>query len=130
MQLLWVDTTQKIEIVNLSSRLVELTQGIEEGIVYLWLPHTTAAILLAEDDEELRQDFIRLASRWLEPLGPFAHRKQGNPNAEAHILSALAGVGVLVPVVEGRPALGKYQNVLLLEMDGPKRREVRCLVLR
>jgi thiamine phosphate synthase YjbQ (UPF0047 family) len=58
------------------------------------------------------------------------HIRNNNPNTEAHVLSAFAGTGVTVAIEKGEPDLGTYQNILLLEMDGPKKREVRCKIMR
>ncbi|NJM42141.1 MAG: YjbQ family protein [Anaerolineae bacterium] len=88
------------------------------------IPHTTAALLVCEDDDELRADLVKVAQNWLAQLEPFSHKRNNNPNAAAHVLSAFGGFQILVPVVAGKVVLGTYQNVLLLEMDGPKRREV------
>jgi len=92
-------------------------------------PHTTAALLLGEDDAELRRDLVRAADRWLRDCGPFSHIRKYNPNAEAHILSAFGGNGLVVAVENGRLDLGAYQNALLLELDGPKEREIRAAAL-
>jgi secondary thiamine-phosphate synthase enzyme len=122
-------TNAKTEIRNITALLEEAVLGIENGVVLFSIPHTTAALLLGEDDEELRADFVRAAENLLAGCEPFTHRKNGNPNAAAHILSAFAGSQLILPVEEGRIVLGTYQNVLFLEMDGPKQRKVSCRLI-
>jgi secondary thiamine-phosphate synthase enzyme len=124
-----VKTEHKTEIVNITDQLAGLVADAPDGIALLSSPHTTAALLISEDDEELRRDLVQVAQKWLAEFEPFEHRKRGNPNAAAHILSAFGGSQLTVAVEGGRLALGKYQNVLLLEMDGPKSRTVRCTVI-
>ena len=123
------NTHAKTEVQNITGWLADWAQEIEDGIVLFSIPHTTAALLLCEDDEELRADLVRVAEGWLANCEPFSHRKNGNPNAAAHILSAFAGSQLMLPVEAGKLVLGTYQNVLFLEMDGPKQRQVSCRVI-
>lgn len=125
-----IQTSQKTEVINLTETLLALVQSVDEGIVLFSAPHTTVALVLCEDDDELRADLVKAAEHWLAGCRPFSHTRNNNPNAEAHIISAFAGTSVLLPIHAGRLALGTYQNVLLLEMDGPKRREVQSTIIR
>jgi secondary thiamine-phosphate synthase enzyme len=106
--------------------LKNLVEGVSEGLALFYIPHTTASLLINEDDPELRQDFVKIVENWLEEYKPFAHIKNNNPNTEAHVYSAFGGSRLLVAIINGELDLGKYQNILLLEMDGPKQREIRC----
>ena len=81
-------------------------------------------LIINEDDAELRVDIANTAAHLLDDLEPFTHARKGNPNAAAHIFSALAGASLTLAVEGGRLALGTYQNVLLIELDGPKTREL------
>lgn len=121
-----VQTKHKVEVVNVTHRLAEMVGDVQAGLARIYIPHTTAALLICEDDENLRTDLVRVAEQWLAGCRPFRHIRRGNPNTEAHILSAFGGTGVTLAIEEGKLDLGTYQNVLLLEMDGPKRREIRC----
>lgn len=124
-----IATTRSTEAINVTASLQEMIAGIEEGIALFYLPHTTAALLICEDDDELRADIEQAAQRWLAGCRPFAHIRNNNPNSEAHILSAFGSPNVLLAIRAGKLDLGTYQNVLLLEMDGPKLREIRCQVV-
>jgi secondary thiamine-phosphate synthase enzyme len=124
-----VVTRFPIEAVNVTEMCARLVAGSATGIAMFYVPHTTAALIISEDDEELRDDLVRVARELLAPLRPFRHRKNDNPNAEAHVLSSLAGTSITVPVTDGVLELGTYQTIMLLEFDGPKSREVRCRVI-
>jgi secondary thiamine-phosphate synthase enzyme len=124
-----VETHAKTEVLDVTQACLGLLPDVADGIALFYVPHTTAALLLCEDDAELRQDIVRVAETWLAGSRPFSHIRKNNPNAEAHILSAFGGSQVLVAIVDGRADLGTYQNLLLLEMDGPKTREIRCQVI-
>jgi secondary thiamine-phosphate synthase enzyme len=124
-----VDTAGKTGVVNVTERLAGLVDGTEDGIALFFIPHTTAALILSEDDAELREDFTKVAENWLADLKPFKHIRKNNPNTEAHVLSAFGGASILLSITDGKLDLGTYQNVMLLEMDGPKTRQIHCKIL-
>jgi secondary thiamine-phosphate synthase enzyme len=124
-----IQTSKKTEVLNVTEQLAGLIGDVAQGLVWFSVPHTTAALILCEDDEELRDDLVRVAERLLADLRPFKHIRKNNPNAEAHIISALAGTSVTLAVENGQLHLGRYQNLLFVEMDGPKEREIHCFVM-
>jgi secondary thiamine-phosphate synthase enzyme len=129
MQQIDIATSKKTEVLNVTAQLAAMIGPVEQGLAHYSLPHTTAALILCEDDEELREDIVKVAETLLADLRPFKHIRKNNPNAEAHIFSALAGTSLVVSIAQGQLVLGTYQNILLLEMDGPKTRQISCLTL-
>jgi secondary thiamine-phosphate synthase enzyme len=124
-----VSTTSKTQVINVTELVAGTIADVSNALVICSLPHTTAALIICEDDDDLREDLVRTAEDLLANLRPFRHSRNGNPNAEAHLLSAFAGTQLVLGVVEGRLQLGTFQNILMLEMDGPKQREIQCFVL-
>ncbi len=124
-----VPTDGKTAVINVTGPLREMVHGVREGLAYFYVPHTTAALIICEDDADLRQDLVKVAEHWLAGLRPFKHVRKDNPNTEAHVISAFGGAGVTVAIIDGRLDLGTYQNILLIELDGPKERQVRCQVI-
>jgi secondary thiamine-phosphate synthase enzyme len=124
-----VESSERVQVINVTDLLSELAAGAEDGLAFFYIPHTTATLLLCEDDEDLRADLVRVAELWLAGCRPFRHVRNNNPNTEAHVLSAFGGHGVTLVIDKGKLDLGSYQNVLLLEMDGPKLRELRCKII-
>jgi len=124
-----VQTQQHAEAINVTQQLLDMVAGVSDGLAFFYVPHTTAALLINEDDQDLLDDFAKIAQNWLADCRPFAHVCKSNPNTEAHALGAFGGNSVIIPIDEGKPDLGTYQNILLLEMDGPKPRETRCKVI-
>lgn len=124
-----IETKDHIAVINITEKLAQMVAEVSDGLAFFYVPHTTATLLMCEDDAELRNDLVRVAENWLANCRPFSHIRKNNPNAEAHILSAFGGHGLTVAVEAGRPDLGAYQNIFLLELDGPKTREVRCKVI-
>ncbi len=101
--------------------------GVEEGVCHVFVPHTTAAVLINEGADPAVGEDILAALGAMLPKIPFTH---GEGNADAHILASLVGSSVMVPVSEGQLQLGTWQAVFFLELDGPRRREVRVSCLR
>lgn len=112
----------------MTEALAALCADVEDGFALFYTPHTTAALILCEDDADLREDILKTAEAMFAPLRPFRHIRNDNPNTESHLFSAMAGTQVIVAIEHGRLDLGTYQNLLFIELDGPKQREIRCKV--
>jgi secondary thiamine-phosphate synthase enzyme len=125
-----VDTHENREIVDLTEEVSALAAGLPDGIVLLGAPHTTVALFVSELDDELRQDYLKVADGLFAPMRPFAHVRKNNPNTEAHVLSAMLGTSLVFPVQGGSLSLGTYQRILLFELDGPKTRTVTVTHVR
>jgi len=125
-----VETTEPRQIVDVTDGLASWANDLGDGLMWIDSPHTTASLMICESDAKLDSDFVRVAERLIQQVGPFAHDRNNNPNAEAHILSAMIGSQQLLMVSEGALCLGTYQRVLLFELDGPKRRTLRCRFIR
>jgi secondary thiamine-phosphate synthase enzyme len=97
-----------------------------DGALLVSLPHTTAAVTVGEAwDPDVTGDMERALSAWV-PDVRFDH---GEGNSPAHFLSEAIGVSCLVPLEKGRPALGRWQGIFLLELDGPRERTVHVRLL-
>lgn len=123
-----LQSSAKTEVIAVTEALAALCADVKDGFALFYTPHTTAALILCEDDAELREDIVKAAEAMFAPLRPFRHIRNNNPNAEAHLFSAITGTQVIVAVENGRLDLGTHQNLLFIELDGPKRREIRCKV--
>lgn len=121
-----VQTSAELDVVNVTELVAGAFAANGSGIGFVFTPHTTAALIVSEDDDpDLHEDLKLVARQWLEGVGPFRHIRNDNPNTVAHVLSSFAGASVAVPVEHGVLMLGTYQNLLFLEFDGPKRRKLQ-----
>jgi secondary thiamine-phosphate synthase enzyme len=127
-QTIEVETPGKVAAIDVTESVRALR--LPDGWIMASLPHTTAALVLSEADEELLADWEALGAGLLLPLEPFRHHKNDNPNANAHLLSSLVGNRLTLPVVGGQLELGHYQRIVLLELDGPRRRAIEVRTLR
>lgn len=101
---------------------------VSEGICQLYVPHTTAGIIVNENaDPDVCADILA----WLEKIVPHdGDYRHMEGNADAHIKSTLVGQSATLPVENGRLALGTWQGVFLAEFDGPRRRTVLVNVVK
>jgi secondary thiamine-phosphate synthase enzyme len=125
-----IQTQARLQVIDVTDSLAALVTGLADGLACFNTPHTTAALIVCEPDEALQADILKVADTLLAGLRPFQHARNSNPNAEAHLVSALFGATLTLAVEDGRLDLGRWQRILLVELDGPKRREIRCKLLR
>jgi secondary thiamine-phosphate synthase enzyme len=119
-----IRTKKKIERHDITDQVSKAAAKleVESGALLVSLPHTTAAVTIGENwDEDVTRDVERALAAWV-PDVPFDH---GEGNSPAHFLSEAIGVSCLVPLEKGRPLLGRWQGIFLIELDGPRERTVR-----
>lgn len=113
-----------------ADRVAEVGAG--DGIVHVFVPHTSCSLLLGENaDPTVRDDLERWFSRAVADGDPlFRHTAEGPDDMPAHVRSILAGVSVTAPMRDGRLQLGTWQAIYLWEHRlRPHRRTVVVTVL-
>jgi secondary thiamine-phosphate synthase enzyme len=119
-----IKTTKEKEIVDITEEVEKQVewQGINEGICCLFLTHTTAALTTADLDPGTDLDMLDVFEK-IVPKLQFRHPH--NPeHAPSHILSSLIGTSLVVPIENSELILGKWQRIVLVELDGPRDREI------
>lgn len=104
-------------------------KGVGNGLLLVSVPHTTCAVTLNEPEPGLLDDVAHALERLVPWEGPYAHNQGSEDNAAAHVRANLVGHQVLVPVVDGRLQVGVWQDVLLIECDGPRTRTIEVRLL-
>jgi len=120
-----VRTASKREMIDVTDRVAAVVSrsGVREGICHVYVPHATAAVVVNEnDDPNVCVDILDALGRQI-PEGVWRHDRVDN-NAAAHIQAAILGPSETVPVVDGRLALGTWQAIMLVELDGPRDRRL------
>lgn len=120
-----VQTKSAFDIVDITS-LVEKwisEKGVSTGILVAYVPHTTASIVINEAEPGLLKDIVDLLKEETKPGANWRHNLVDS-NAHAHLTNVLLGSDKVIPVSEGKLSLGTWQRVLLVEMDGPRKRKV------
>lgn len=96
------------------------------GVCTVFVSHTTAGVVLNEAEPRLLRDLESFVAD-LAPESGWEHDDLDG-NADAHLRSMLLGRDVTVPVADGELELGRWQSILLVECDGPRRRTVTVRV--
>jgi len=120
---------------NITTELQALVQtaGLREGLLVAAGQHTTTALVVNEAEERLLADIATFFTQLVPADRPYRHNdlhlRPGIPadeprNAHSHLIALMLGNHLSLPVHEGRLGLGRYQAVLLVELDGPRTREV------
>ncbi len=119
-----VHTNRRTHLVDIT-RQVQLAvekEGVRDGVVTVFIPHTTAGVTINEHaDPDVAADLAGALDRMVPWDGPYAHNEG---NSAAHIKASLVGSSVRVLVASGRLRLGTWQGIFLCEFDGPREREV------
>ena len=131
MQELRVKTERRSQLVDIT-RQVEAALGELNGATaaLVYVPHTTAGVTINEHaDPAVARDFEAALERIVSEDWPWQHVEEGEENAPTHIRAAFMGSDVLVPMRDGRLALGTWQGIFLCEFDGPRERSVYVTAL-
>ena len=117
-----IKTHKREELVDITD-LIRHRIPISQGVVHIFVSHTTAGITINENaDPNLPTDILNFLNK-LIPQGRWLHDKIDN-NADAHIKASLIGSSISIPVEEGKLQLGTWQNIFLCEFDGPRERNI------
>jgi secondary thiamine-phosphate synthase enzyme len=129
METLAVRTQARSELVDITAQIRELIREhhVENGVVFVFVSHTTAGITLNENaDPDVRRDILADLDRLVPWTQPYYAHFEGN--SAAHMKASLVGSSVCVPVQDGRLVVGPWQGVYLCEFDGPRTRKVHLVV--
>ena len=111
-------------------QLIDITNDVEEivsqshvatGLCLVYAPHATAAIICNENENGLLNDILEKVRELFPPTAGYLHDRIDD-NASGHVASALIGASRTFPIDGGRLVRGTWQNVFLLELDGPRSR--------
>ncbi len=119
-----VSTGSRMEFVDITAKLQKEVSrsGIENGVCYVYNPHTTAGLTVNEGaDPAVRDDIVAVLQKVIPPNYPYRHMEGNSP---AHIMASLMGSSVTVFIENSRLVLGTWQKIFFCEFDGPRSRKV------
>ena len=129
MQTLSVKTIRRTQLVDVTAEVQKAVSAsnVADGICYLYVPHTTAAITINEcADPDVARDVEGALDRLIPVMGPYRHSEG---NSDSHVKAILVGASQTVFVQGGRLALGRWQGIFFCEFDGPRNRNVHVRVV-
>jgi secondary thiamine-phosphate synthase enzyme len=124
MTLFTVKTSARFEMIDITGRVAALVResAIKQGICYVFVPHTTAAVTVNENaDPDVPRDILAALDR-IVPLSDRYRHAEGN--SAAHVKASLFGASETVLIDDGALVLGTWQSLFLCEFDGPRTRKV------
>ena len=119
-----VKTRSQTELIDMTASIQDVVRqnGLQEGLCFVFVPHTTAAVTINESaDPSVKADMLKVINQVIPWEAGYRHVEGNSP---AHIKSTLVGASELIAVEKGRLVLGTWQGVFFCEFDGPRTRKV------
>lgn len=124
-----VKTNTRTELVNITSDVKKIVDesGKKNGICYIYVPHTTAAVTINEGaDPSVVRDMISTLNEHYPQRADY-HHMEGN--SDAHIKTTLVGSSETIIIENGKLQLGTWQSIFFCEFDGPRSRNVHVKIM-
>jgi secondary thiamine-phosphate synthase enzyme len=122
-----VRSDRRTQLVDITAQVEQALSGAQNGAtaVLVYVPHTTAGVTIQEHaDPAVARDLEAALERVVGDDWGWQHIEAGEENAPSHVRASLMSPQVLVPVEDGRLALGTWQGIFFCEFDGPRERKV------
>ncbi|MDD5170942.1 MAG: secondary thiamine-phosphate synthase enzyme YjbQ [Syntrophales bacterium] len=119
-----VKTSSRFEMIDITDQIRKMIKEWEatDGICFIFVPHTTAAVTINENaDPDVPKDILTILDRVVPLHGGYRHSEG---NSAAHVKASLMGPSETVFVEHGRLVLGTWQSIFFCEFDGPRSRKV------
>ncbi|HDT14740.1 MAG TPA: YjbQ family protein [Firmicutes bacterium] len=128
MEILNISTSKREELIDITGRVKAVIKDVSEGIVFLYVPHTTAALTCNENaDPSVKSDIIKKMSSLVPEKDNYKHMEG---NSDAHVKTSLFGGGEFFIISGGGLMLGEWQGIYFAEFDGPRKRKVYCSIIK
>ncbi|WP_447985231.1 secondary thiamine-phosphate synthase enzyme YjbQ [Nitrospira sp. Nam74] len=130
MEHLKIKTARLKQVVDLTDRLNQILSenAMAEGLCSVFVTHTTACLTTGEVGEGTEKDLLDVVEQMI-PKIDFRHGHDPS-HAWSHMASSILGPSLTIPVLDGALLLGTWQSVLLVELDGPRERDVHVTLIR
>ena len=114
-------SSSRRQLIDLTAELTHFveTAGVKEGICMVTVPHATAALIVNEHETGLLNDMLARIDSLFPMSGRYAHNAIDD-NADSHLAAAFLGNTKQFPICNGQLVRGTWQNLFLVELDGPR----------
>lgn len=122
-------TSSRTEIKDITDKVKEVIKKskVSSGIAIIYIPHTTAAVIINENYDPSVTDDINATLNRLIPHS--AHYSHTEGNADAHIKASIIGSTRTILIENGEIVFGTWQGIFFCEFDGPRRRQVHIKII-
>ena len=126
-----LETTRKTELVDVTARVREVVGGEPGNAAVLYVPHTTAGIVVQADGGlAVARDVEAALERIVVEEWEWEHTKEeGDRNPWSHVRASLTASSLTIPLRDGELALGRLQSIFFCEFDGPRSRSLYVTIL-
>lgn len=124
-----VRTERRTQLLDVTAGIAKMVQdsGVQSGVCYVYVPHTTAGVIINEnDDPDVAADIESTLARMVPEKGDYRHAEG---NADSHVKTALVGSSATIFITAGQLELGRWQGIFFCEFDGPRTRRLRVKIL-
>ncbi|MCX8094846.1 MAG: secondary thiamine-phosphate synthase enzyme YjbQ [Caldisericia bacterium] len=130
MQVLYIKTRKRVEAIDITESILNFVKesGIQNGILIVYVPHTTCGLTINENaDPSVIEDILNKTSELIPRVSNYKHFEG---NSDSHIKSAIFGISHQLLIENGKVLLGTWQGIFLLEFDGPRERKVYLKIIK
>ncbi len=125
MESITISTEKPRHIIDITGKVKAVIEksGVKDGVCLVYTPHSTCAVMINENyDSNIMLDIIDALETAI-PHGKWRHDSVDD-NAAAHIKASIIGPSEAVPIKDGKLMLGRWQDIMLADFDGPRKREI------
>ena len=117
-----IQTTRRNEIIDITDDVQDLVKDIDEGLLTIHIPHTTAGITINENaDPDVKSDILKKLSELIPEQNDYNHAEG---NSDSHLKASLIGFTQNIIIKDGKLLLGTWQGIWFCEFDGPRTRKI------
>jgi secondary thiamine-phosphate synthase enzyme len=110
------------QVLDITEDVGALAASMRDGVCHLFTQHTTCALTILTNEAGIAEDLLTVLHGLVPQATAYVH--DAADHVRAHVLSALVGPSVSVPVRDGQLGLGRFQRIVLLEFEGPRARSI------
>jgi secondary thiamine-phosphate synthase enzyme len=122
MKIITVRSKAHDEVIDITDDVVALVASMSAGTCHVFVQHTTCALTVLTNEEGIAEDLLSVLHGLVPQAAAYVH--DSADHVRAHVLSALVGPSVTVPIRDGRLGLGQFQRIVLVEFEGPRQRTI------
>ena len=127
-QVLEVDGSADMDVIDITAAVARFVEesGVAAGFVQVFTPGSTAGVTTIEYESGAIADFKRAMEHFAPADSEYEHNlRWGDGNGYSHVRSALLGPSMSVPIADGTPVLGTWQQIIVCDFDNrPRHRKV------
>ncbi len=124
-----ISSTKRIEMIDITAKVQDIVSKskIKDGIIFLFVPHTTAGLTINENaDVSVQKDIIKKMNQIIPKDDDYFHSEG---NSDSHIKSTVTGCEKFIFIKDEKLCLGTWQGIYFCEFDGPRKRKIYCKII-